>query len=90
MTSIFVGNLSYRATANDVRHAFLRFGRVLNVTIVKDDETGDSRGFAFVDMAVDKEAATAIRQLSHCQFRGQPITVHKSTFNGGRSCPGNG
>jgi RNA recognition motif-containing protein len=57
MTSIYVGNLSHRAIANDVRHAFVRFDSVLNVSIVKDDETGDALGFAFVDMAVDKEAA---------------------------------
>lgn len=89
MISIYVGNLSQLATVNDVRHAFARFGKVLQVTIVKDDETGDPRGFAFVDMAVDKEAAAAIRQLSHCQFHGQSLTVHKSTFHGGRPCRGN-
>ena len=86
MISIYVGNLSHLATANDVRHAFAYFGKVSHVTIVMDDETGDPRGFAFVDMAVDKEAATAIRQLSHCQFHGQSLTVHQSTFHGGLSC----
>jgi cold-inducible RNA-binding protein len=84
VTSIYVGNLSHVATMNEVRHAFFRFGKVLNVGIVKDDETGDSRGFAFVEMADDKEAATAIRQLSHCQFRGQSLTVHRTTSNGAR------
>jgi len=77
MTSIYVGNLSHIATVNDVRHAFVRYGKVVNVSIVKDDETGDARGFAFVEMADGKEAATAISQLNHCQFRGQSMIVHE-------------
>jgi cold-inducible RNA-binding protein len=90
MTSIYVGNLSYSATASDVRHAFVRYGKVSKVSIVTDDETGDSRGFAFVEMPDDKQAATAIRRLNHCQFRGQSITVHQAPPNADRAGEGRG
>jgi RNA recognition motif-containing protein len=76
-----VGNLSCSATASDLRHAFVRYGKVLNVSLVKDSETDDSGGSALVEMADDKRAATAIRQLNHCQFRGQSITVRQAPPN---------
>ena len=50
MTNIYVGNLSYNATEDEVRNAFEQFGAVANVQIIKDRETGRSRGFAFVEM----------------------------------------
>ncbi|MEI8214037.1 MAG: RNA-binding protein, partial [Planctomycetota bacterium] len=50
MTNIYVGNLSFRATEDELRDAFERFGEVSKVSIVIDRETGRSRGFAFVEM----------------------------------------
>ena len=57
MASIYVGNLSHTASENDLREAFAQYGAVSTVTIVKDRESGRSRGFAFVEMADGKEAA---------------------------------
>ena len=83
MASIYLGNLSHRATAGDVRHAFVVYGKVLNVDIVRDDETGDPRGFALVEMADDMEAAAAIKGLNRYQFLGALITVHRARSNAG-------
>ncbi len=83
MARIYRGNLSRSATASDVRHAFVVYGKVLNVDIVRDDATGDPRGFGLVEITDDMEAATAIRQLNHCRFRGQSIAVHKTSSNTG-------
>ncbi|MFN5948571.1 MAG: RNA recognition motif domain-containing protein, partial [Pirellulaceae bacterium] len=51
MTNIYVGNLSYRATEEELRQAFGQYGQVSGVSIISDRETGRSRGFAFVEMA---------------------------------------
>jgi len=58
MTSIYVGNLSYTTTEDDLREAFAQYGKVSGVNIVKDRETGRPRGFAFVEMADGQEAST--------------------------------
>jgi RNA recognition motif-containing protein len=78
MTSIYVGNLSYTATEDSLREAFSQYGKVSNVNIVKDRETGRPRGFAFVDMADGKEAATAIQELNLREIDGRSITVNEA------------
>jgi len=78
MTSIYVGNLSRTATEDDLEKAFAQYGTVLKVNIVKDRETGRSRGFAFVEMADGAEAATAIKQLDLAEIDGRSITVNEA------------
>jgi len=78
MTSIYVGNLSHSATEDDLLQAFGRHGTVAKVTIVKDRETGRPRGFAFVEMADGKEAATAIKELNLAEIAGRSITVNEA------------
>jgi RNA recognition motif-containing protein len=78
MTSIYVGNLSYTATEDDLREAFSQYGKVSSVNIVKDRETGRPRGFAFVEMADGREAATAIQELNLREIDGRSVTVNEA------------
>ena len=62
--NIYVGNLSYETTEDDLRQAFESFGEVSSVNIIKDKFSGKSRGFGFVEMASDDEATEAMSKLN--------------------------
>lgn len=87
MTNIFVGNLSYQTTQDDLLSAFSQFGNVERVSIVTDRDTGQPRGFAFVEMSDAREAQTAIAQLNGAEFGGRALNVNearpKPAGNGG-------
>jgi len=74
--NIYVGNLSFEATVEDVRHAFEGFGQVASATIVKDKVSGQSRGFGFVEMPNKVEAEAAIRGLEGKELKGKRIIVN--------------
>ena len=78
MTSIYVGNLAYTATEEDLRQAFSQFGEVASVNVVMDRETGRPRGFAFVEMPNGTEAATAIKELNLAEISGRAVTVNEA------------
>ena len=78
MTNIYVGNLSYDATEDDLREAFEEFGKVSSVAIIKDRETGRPRGFAFVEMPDGQEAKAAIEALNLKEIVGRSITVNEA------------
>jgi len=78
MTNIFVGNLSYQATEDDLQSAFSQFGAVDRVSIVRDRESGQSRGFGFVEMPNDDEAGTAIMALNGREVKGRAIKVNEA------------
>ena len=78
MTNIYVGNLSFRATEEDVRKAFLAHGEVASVSIVMDRETGRSRGFAFVEMPNSAEAAAAIEAVDGKEIAGRGVTANEA------------
>jgi RNA recognition motif-containing protein len=78
MTSIYVGNLAYTATEDELRQLFSQHGEVSSVNIVKDRETGRPRGFAFVEMPNGAEAANAIKDLNLCEVGGRSITVDEA------------
>jgi RNA recognition motif-containing protein len=78
MTSIYVGNLAYSTTEEDLRQAFSQYGNVSKVNVVMDRETGRPRGFAFVEMADGKEASTAIQELNLKEINGRAITVNEA------------
>jgi len=78
VTNIYVGNLSYDATEDDLREAFSQFGQVNEVSIITDRQTGRPRGFAFVEMPDGNEAATAIQQLNLAEIAGRAITVNEA------------
>lgn len=75
---IYVGNLSYRATEDELRRAFEAFGQVDAVNIVKDKATGQSRGFAFVQMPDQAQAEAAISGLNGRELGGRTLTVNQA------------
>ena len=78
VTNIYVGNLSFRATEEDIRNAFSQFGQVTSVNIVMDQDTGRSRGFAFVEMANSEEANAAIEALNEQEIVGRRVIVNEA------------
>ncbi|MEW6567023.1 MAG: RNA-binding protein [Chloroflexota bacterium] len=75
-TKLFVGNLPYSASEEELQSLFTKAGSVRSVTLVRDRETGRSRGFAFVEMENQAEAENAIRMLNGSQVGGRPIVVN--------------
>jgi len=78
MKKIFVGNLSYSATETGLRSLFEAYGAVESVHIVTDRDTGQSRGFAFVEMTNDAEAANAINGLNGKDLDGRNLNVNEA------------
>ncbi len=76
--NIYVGNLVWDATADDLLALFQSFGAVARAQVITDRETGRSRGFGFVEMDNDQEAQTAIDNLNGTPFRGRPLTVNEA------------
>src|ERR1700732_3880920 len=89
MTPIFVGNLPFTATEDEVRALFERHGKVESVKLINDRETGRPRGFAFVDMAAG-EAQNAIHQTNGFQMGGRPLRVNEAQERAPRSKPASG
>ncbi len=75
---LYVGNLSYRASEDEIRHVFEAFGGVESVTIIKDRETGRSKGFAFVDMNSQEAGEAAIAAMNGKDFGGRNLTVNEA------------
>jgi len=75
---LFVGRLSYDTTEDEIRQAFAAVGNVQAVTLVTDKYSGRSRGFAFVEMATEAEAAEAINKLNNATVGGRQIVVSES------------
>jgi RNA recognition motif-containing protein len=78
MKNIYVGNLSFNATEDQVRGLFEAYGPVDRVSIVTDRDTGQSRGFAFVEMADDDAAQKAMEALNGTPMGGRNLTVNEA------------
>ncbi len=76
--NIYVGNLSWTMTEDDLRSLFEQYGTVSSVKIVKDRETGRSRGFGFVDMPDDNQGQQALTSLYDSEVMGRKIIVNES------------
>ncbi len=76
---IYVGNLSFDASEDDVREAFATFGTVESVKLIMDRETGRPRGFAFVTMTESDEANNAIESLNGSELLGRELRVREAT-----------
>ncbi len=76
--TIYVGNLSYRATEADLRAVFADYGEVTRVVLPTDRETGRMRGFAFVDMSEEAQEDTAITELDGAEWMGRQLRVNKA------------
>jgi len=75
-TKLFVGNLSFKTTENDLQDAFAAHGTVLEANVMMDRVTGRPRGFAFVTMSTPEEAQKAIDAMHGAQLDGRPLTVN--------------
>jgi RNA recognition motif-containing protein len=78
MVNIYVGNLAWATTSDDLLQLFGTYGTVARAQVVMDRETGRSRGFGFVEMANDAEAKAAIEALNESDYNGRPLTVNEA------------
>jgi cold-inducible RNA-binding protein len=77
-TKLFVGNLSFEVTENDLQDLFVPFGPVSEVNLMTDRSTGRSRGFAFVTMATPEGAQAAIQGMAGKDVKGRALTVNEA------------
>lgn len=82
MMNIYVGNLPWRSSEEDLRGAFEAFGEVSSAKIITDRETGRSRGFGFVEMPDDSAAQAAIEGLNDQDFQGRSLRVNEARPRG--------
>ena len=87
---LYVGNLSFQATTETIREAFAACGEVADVHIVQDRDSGQSRGFAFVTMGSDAEAAKAISTLDGSSLEGRSLRVNEAEERQNRGGGGGG
>ncbi|MBW4570889.1 RNA-binding protein [Hassallia byssoidea VB512170] len=76
--TIYVGNLSYRASEADLKEVFAEYGEVKRVVLPTDRETGRLRGFAFVEMSEDAQEDAAITELDGAEWMGRQLRVNKA------------
>jgi len=89
-TKLFVGNLSFDVTENDLQDLFVAFGPVTEVNLMTDRSTGRSRGFAFVTMATPEGAQAAIQGMAGKDVKGRALTVNEARPREERSGGGGG
>jgi cold-inducible RNA-binding protein len=90
MKNVFVGNLSFESTEGGLRSIFEPFGEITRVNIITDRDTGRARGFAFVEMSNDEEAARAITALNGTQMDGRALNVNEAKPKSAGSGPRGG
>ncbi|MGB3615298.1 MAG: hypothetical protein WBA10_16005 [Elainellaceae cyanobacterium] len=76
--TIYIGNLSFQATEDDLRSVFVEYGTVKRISLPTDRETGRRRGFAFVDMDSESEEEAAIKELDGAEWMGREIRLNKA------------
>lgn len=74
---MYVGNLPFQSTEDDIQNLFSQFGEVESVNLITDRETGRSRGFAFVEMSVDR-ANAAMQNLNGTDYEGRSLKVNEA------------
>ncbi len=88
--SIYVGNLSYDVTQDDLKQTFAEYGTVSRVQLPTDRETGRMRGFAFVEMSTEAEESAAIEALDGAEWMGRDLKVNKARPREERGSGGGG
>lgn len=78
IVNIYVGNLSFDTTEDELRNAFAAYGEVSSVAVIKDKFSGQSRGFGFVDMAGKPEGNAAMQALNGTDLNGRSLTVNEA------------
>ncbi|MDH3916353.1 MAG: RNA-binding protein [Chromatiales bacterium] len=86
--NIYVGNLSYRMTEDDLQQAFAEFGEVTSAKIITDRDTGQSKGFGFVEMPNQSEGEAAISALNESDVQGRNLRVNEARPRPDRGGPG--
>src|SRR3990172_6727488 len=89
MKNLFVGNMSFQTTEGDLRTIFEPFGEITRINVMTDRDTGRARGFAFVEMVNDTEAAGAIAALNGKEVDGRALNVNEARPKTERSGPRN-
>lgn len=79
---LYVGNLPYKATDEELRELFGQAGAVANVQVMRDATTGRARGFGFVEMATDEGAQKAVEQFHQYQMQGRALVVNEAKPKG--------
>ena len=82
--NIYVGNLPYSVTEDDLKEAFAEFGEVSSASLISDKFSGQSKGFGFVEMPNNSEADAAIKALNESSFQGRNIKVNQAKPKGDR------
>jgi RNA recognition motif-containing protein len=82
-TKIYVGNISFRTTEPDLKTLFSQAGEVISVNILKDHQSGQPRGFAFVEMSTRKEAQKAVSMLNRKSFMEKELLVKEARVRRG-------
>ena len=75
---LYVGNLSFDTTSNDLQTLFAQAGTVESVSLIEDRETGRSRGFGFVEMQTKEEGAAAVEKFNGTELGGRPLKVNEA------------
>ncbi|MBK1618350.1 RNA-binding protein [Lamprobacter modestohalophilus] len=88
--NIYVGNLAYGVTQDELREAFAAFGNVESANLITDKFTGESKGFAFVEMPNNNEADAAIKELNEQPLKGRPLRVNQAKPRSDRGGGGGG
>ncbi|MFY9973730.1 MAG: RNA-binding protein [Chromatiaceae bacterium] len=86
--NIYVGNLAYSVTQDDLRDAFAAYGEISSVNLITDKFTGDSKGFGFVEMPNNAEADAAIKALNETPLKGRNMKVNQAKPRGERPSRG--
>ena len=89
-TKLYVGNLSFQTTSEDLQELFAQAGTVASASVVEDRMTGRSRGFAFVEMSTAEEAAAAIEQMNGKEVGGRALKVNEAKPRENRGGGGGG
>lgn len=76
--NIYVGNLAYQVTSEDLRRAFEAFGEVSSASVIMDKLTGQSKGFGFVEMSSATEGARAIKEMDGQELKGRAVRVNEA------------
>lgn len=77
-TKLFVGNLEYTVTGDDLKEAFSQAGTVVDAVVISDKMTGRSRGFGFVEMSTEEEAKAAVEKVNGMDLKGRKINVNEA------------
>lgn len=77
-TKLFIGNLDYTVTSDDLRDAFSKFGNVTDAVVITDRETRRSRGFGFVEFATAEDAQKAMEGMNQQELKGRKINVNEA------------